>query len=88
MKAPFPGNFTSGFSNSSSDNNGRGGNVSLDYTHEFSDTHNLMASVSFNMWRMPNTTTYQRQYEYVDSLGHLLAVARNRHKGKQLGISG
>ena len=67
-ESTVPGSFTSGFSNSSSDNNGRGGNVSLDYTHEFSDTHNLMASVSFNMWRMPNTTTYQRQYEYVDSL--------------------
>ena len=63
-----PGNFTSGFSDSDADNNGRGGNVSLDYSHEFSDTHNLMASVSFNKWRMPSTTTYQRQYEYPDSL--------------------
>lgn len=62
-----PGSFSSGFSNSDSDNNGRGGNVSLDYEHEFSDTHDLMASVSFNLWRMPGSVVYQRQYEYADS---------------------
>ena len=67
-ESSVPESFHSGFSNSDSDNNGRGGNVTLDYTHEFSDTHELMASVSFNAWRMPNNTTYQRQYEYEDSL--------------------
>ena len=59
--------FTSGFSNSDSNNDGRGGNVSLDYVHEFSDTHDLMASVSFNLWRMPSEVVYQRQYDYPDS---------------------
>ncbi len=63
-----PNSFTSGFSNSDKDNNGRGGNVSLDYSHEFGENHNLMASVSYNMWRMPNNVTYHRQYVYSDSI--------------------
>ena len=62
-----PGSFTSGYSNSDSDNNGRGGNVSLDYTHEFSETHELMASVSYNLWRMPSSVDYSRRYDYPDS---------------------
>lgn len=67
-ESSVPGSFSSGFSNSDSDRDGRGGNVSLDYSHEFGEGHDLMASVSFNAWRMPNNTTYQRQYEYTDSL--------------------
>ena len=50
-----PGSFTSGLSDSNSDRDGGGGNVTIDYTHKFNDRHSLMASASYNLWSMPSS---------------------------------
>lgn len=59
-----PGSFTSGLSDSDSDRDGGGGNVTIDYTHKFNDRHSLMASASYNLWSMPSSVLYHREYYY------------------------
>ena len=63
-ESDVPGSFSSSERISNSDNSSKGGNVNLDYKHEFSEKSNIIARASWDLWVSDGTSTYKQHSLY------------------------
>ena len=66
-ESDVPGSFTSSERISDSDNSSKGGNINLDYKHEFSESSNLVARASWDLWVSDGTSTYKQHSLYPEN---------------------
>ena len=66
-ESDVPGSFTSSERISDSDNSSKGGNINLDYKHEFNESSNLVARASWDLWVSDGTSTYKQHSLYLEN---------------------
>ena len=59
-KSDVPGSFITSERFSHSDNSSKGGNINLDYKHEFSETSNIVARASWDLWVSDGSSIYKQ----------------------------
>lgn len=63
-ESDIPNSFATSERLSHSKNSSSGGNVNLEYKHEFSKTSNLVARASWDLWKSDGTSTYRQHSSF------------------------